>query len=87
MRAKLFRNGRSQAVRLPASCRFEGTEVDVERDPETGIVTLRPLRSSPLDWLRQRAVLLDQDPQAAEGFTALMERDGTPEPAQGRDWP
>ena len=28
MRAKLFRNGRSQAVRLPASCRFEGTEVE-----------------------------------------------------------
>lgn len=48
---------------------------------------LRPLRSSPLDWLRQRAVLLDEDPQAADGFTALMERDGTPEPAQGRDWP
>ena len=54
MRAKLFRNGRSQAVRLPASCRFEGTEVDVDRDPETGIVTLRQLRSSPFDWLRQR---------------------------------
>jgi antitoxin VapB len=27
MRAKLFRNGRSQAVRLPAEFRFEGTEV------------------------------------------------------------
>ena len=26
MRAKLFRNGRSQAVRLPAEFRFEGTE-------------------------------------------------------------
>jgi antitoxin VapB len=25
--AKLFRNGRSQAVRLPADCRFEGTGV------------------------------------------------------------
>ena len=40
MRAKLFRNGRSQAVRLPASCRFEGTEVEVERDPRTGVVSL-----------------------------------------------
>ena len=29
MRAKLFRNGRSQAVRLPAEFRFEGTEVEV----------------------------------------------------------
>ena len=87
MRAKLFRNGRSQAVRLPASCRFEGTEVDVDRDPETGIVALRPLRPSPLDWLQQRAALLDRDPQAAEGFAALTEPDGTPGPAQERDWP
>ena len=42
MRAKLFRNGRTQAVRLPASCRFEGTEVEVKRDPETGIAGCTP---------------------------------------------
>ena len=90
MRAKLFRNGRSQAVRLPASCRFEGTEVEVERDPQTGVVSLRPLRSSPLDWLRRRAVLLDCDPQAAGGFSELTESDGAHQAhgsAQERDWP
>lgn len=38
--AKLFRNGRSQAVRLPAEYRFEGNEVFVRRDPETGDVVL-----------------------------------------------
>lgn len=38
--AKLFRNGRSQAVRLPASYRFEGSEVYVRRDPATGDVIL-----------------------------------------------
>ncbi len=38
--AKLFRNGRSQAVRLPAEFRFEGSEVFVRRDPETGDVIL-----------------------------------------------
>jgi virulence-associated protein VagC len=38
--AKLFMNGRSQAVRLPAEFRFEGTEVDIRRDPETGDVIL-----------------------------------------------
>jgi antitoxin VapB len=38
--AKLFRNGRSQAVRLPANCRFEGSEVFVRRDPATGDVIL-----------------------------------------------
>ena len=38
--AKLFRNGRSQAVRLPADFRFEGSEVFVRRDPTTGDVVL-----------------------------------------------
>lgn len=38
--AKLFRNGRSQAVRLPAEFRFSGSEVYVRRDPATGDVIL-----------------------------------------------
>jgi antitoxin VapB len=38
--AKLFRNGRSQAVRLPADFRFSGSEVYVRRDPVTGDVIL-----------------------------------------------
>jgi antitoxin VapB len=42
--AKLFMNGRSQAVRLPAEFRFDGAEVDVERDPATGGVLLLPKR-------------------------------------------
>jgi antitoxin VapB len=65
--AKLFRNGRSQAVRLPAEYRFEGSEVYVRRDPQTGYVILsrRPeswseffelLRALelPEDFLRER---------------------------------
>jgi antitoxin VapB len=38
--AKIFRNGRSQAVRLPVEYRFEGSEVYVRRDPATGDVIL-----------------------------------------------
>jgi len=38
--AKLFRNGRSQAVRLPVDFRFEGSEVYVRRDAATGDVIL-----------------------------------------------
>jgi antitoxin VapB len=38
--ARLFRNGRSQAVRLPSEYRFEGSEVYVRRDPATGDVIL-----------------------------------------------
>jgi antitoxin VapB len=40
--AKLFQNGRSQAVRLPAEFRFEGTEVFIRQDPATGDVILSP---------------------------------------------
>jgi len=38
--AKLFRNGRSQAVRLPADLRFEGSQVYIRRDAATGDVIL-----------------------------------------------
>jgi len=38
--AKLFLNGRSQAVRLPADLRFEGREVFIRRDEVTGDVIL-----------------------------------------------
>ena len=39
-KVKLFRNGRSQAVRLPAEFRFEGKEIFIRQDPETGDVFL-----------------------------------------------
>ncbi|MBD4286135.1 AbrB/MazE/SpoVT family DNA-binding domain-containing protein, partial [Xanthomonas citri pv. citri] len=38
--AKLFINGRSQAVRLPAAYRFTEKEVFIRQDPETGDVIL-----------------------------------------------
>ncbi len=38
--AKLFMNGASQAVRLPAEFRFDGDEVFVSRDEATGDVVL-----------------------------------------------
>lgn len=48
--AKLFKNGRSQAVRLPAEFRFEGTEVEIRRDPLSGGVLLfqKPQRTGSL---------------------------------------
>ena len=39
--AKLFRNGRSQAVRLPKEFRFEGEEVSIRREGES--VVLAPV--------------------------------------------
>jgi len=38
--AKIFRNGRSQAVRLPAAYRFNCKEVFIRKDPSTGDVIL-----------------------------------------------
>jgi antitoxin VapB len=38
--AKLFTNGGSQAVRLPAEFRFEGDTVNVRRDALTGDVII-----------------------------------------------
>ena len=38
--AKLFKNGASQAVRLPAEFRFEGDQVYISRDEKTKNVIL-----------------------------------------------
>jgi antitoxin VapB len=46
--AKLFRNGRSQAVRLPQEFRFKGKAVRVRKVPEG--VLLQPLISDVREW-------------------------------------
>lgn len=69
--AALFNNGGSQAVRLPADCRFEGDRVYVRRDPRTGDVILssRP-PSAWREFLKLRAEL----GPAAEAEDFLAER-------------
>jgi antitoxin VapB len=45
-KARLFMSEGSQAVRLPAEFRFEGSEVEIRRDPITAKVVLsQPKRS------------------------------------------
>ena len=72
--AKLFKNGRSQAVRLPKEFRFSGKEVFIERDGEK--VILKPKPSSwddffarvpkfPSDFLKDRK---DKPPQRRNHF-------------------
>jgi antitoxin VapB len=82
--AKLFRNGRSQAVRLPAEFRFEGNEVNIRRDPATGDVILsrasQPKRSFK-DFLELADRLRAEAPEEFEGF---ME-DRKDDPPQERD--
>lgn len=63
IRAKLFENGRSQAVRLPKEFRFEGKEVRVRR--ALGGVLLEPVESDdtphiPIEeWFAQMDALRD----------------------------
>jgi len=56
--AKLFSNGRSQAVRLPAAYRFSEKEVFIRQDPETGDVILS---RKPITWEGFFAALKDVD--------------------------
>jgi antitoxin VapB len=54
--AKIFRNGGSQAVRLPRSCRFEGqSEVVARREGRR--VVLEPLDEWPDTFLRSLGAL------------------------------
>lgn len=46
--AKLFRNGRSQAVRLPQEFRFEGDRVRIRRTDQG--VLLEPLIPNAANW-------------------------------------
>lgn len=46
--AKLFKSGRSQAVRLPKQYRFEGKEVLISRHGQG--VLLEPVRFDPQAW-------------------------------------
>ena len=62
--AKLFRNGRSQAVRLPREFRFEGDRVRVRRAGR-GVV-VEPMFANVTDWF----AALDRfaaDPLMADG--------------------
>jgi antitoxin VapB len=46
-KAKVFMNGRSQAVRIPAEYRFASDEVYIRRDPQSGDLILS---EAPGDW-------------------------------------
>ena len=46
--AKLFRNGNSQAVRLPQEFRFPGTEVRIRREGDA--IVLEPMMTSTKEW-------------------------------------
>ena len=61
-RAKIFTNGRSQAVRLPPEFRFEGKEVAIRKEGDAVILEPVAMREWPVDYwqrIRRRAKDLD----------------------------
>lgn len=68
--AKLFRNGRSQAVRLPAEFRFEGKQVFIRKDEKTGDVILSRRPESWQEFFRLRDEARKADPKAFSEFLA-----------------
>lgn len=56
--AKLFKNGQSQAVRLPKEYRFDGETVFIRRDKKTGDVILS---SRPEKWDQLFALIENLD--------------------------
>ncbi|SEA95474.1 antitoxin VapB [Thiothrix caldifontis] len=72
--AKIFQNGRSQAIRLPKAFRLSGTEVKISRDGNR--IILEPLEQSWDDWLL-----------AIEQFSDDFMAEGRDQPAvQEREW-
>ncbi len=71
--AKLFRNGRSQAVRLPREFRFAGDAVRVRRVPEG--VLLEPLIPDVAKWFAELDRL---------GGGSFMNKKGRKQPATPR---
>ena len=75
--AKLFVNGRSQAVRLPLAYRFDAKEVFIRKDPETGDIILS---RKPSNWDNFFSLLKNSN--VPEDFLNPTERN---QPTQNRD--
>jgi antitoxin VapB len=71
--AKLFQNGRSQAVRLPREFRFEGDRVRIRRVAQG--VLLEPIIQNPKEWF-QKLDALNSEP-----FTSARRQPATPKRA------
>lgn len=72
--AKIFQNGRSQAIRLPKAFRLSGTEVRISREGDR--IILEPLKQSWDDWLL-----------AIEQFSDDFMAEGRDQPVvQEREW-
>jgi antitoxin VapB len=79
-KARVFKNGRSQAVRIPAEYRFTASEVYIRRDPQTGEIILseRPI----VPDLEEVFAMLD----AARAADGVLELDRDESRPVEREW-
>lgn len=75
--AKIFKNGRSQAVRLPAEFRFNTDEVFIRRDEKTGDVILSERDARKASW--ERFLELRKHVVVPDDFLGPEERHSLPE--------
>jgi antitoxin VapB len=72
--AKVFKNGRSQAVRLPKEFRFDTEEVTVERLSDDAVVLRRLPNDAHAAWVARVLAAVSR----FEGMPEEIERDKTP---------
>jgi antitoxin VapB len=75
-KAKIFNNGRSQAVRLPAEFRFDAKEVYIRRDLATGDVILSKKPQKAESW--EKFLKLREETVADDDFLSRAERNQSP---------
>ena len=73
MTAKLFENGRSQAVRLPKECRFSGDEVAVNKIGD--IVILMPKENKWAGFLNSLEMFSDDLMSSGREQPPVQERE------------
>ena len=73
MTAKLFENGRSQAVRLPRECRFSGEEVAVNKIGD--IVILMPKENKWSGFLNSLNLFSEDYMRDGRGGSITQERE------------
>lgn len=78
--AKIFMNGRSQAVRLPAEFRFDADEVFIRRDEKTGDVILSERDARRANW--EKFLELREQVEVPDDFLSPEERNQLPETAR-----
>ena len=64
-RARVFRNGRSRAIRIPKEFEFEGDEVTIRKEVDGSLTVVPDKRQRTpkeiVEWLRQQPRLSEDD--------------------------